>query len=42
MTNNEGAPTAECAVSAETLSLALGQVLFAVGKGQDVLNWPAS
>ena len=30
MTKNEAAPTAECVVSAHTLSLALGQVLFAV------------
>ena len=32
MTDNQGTPTAECTVSAEALSLALGQVLFAAGK----------
>ena len=33
MTDNESAPPAECTVSAKALSLALGQVLFAVSKG---------
>jgi DNA-binding transcriptional MerR regulator len=32
MTTNEGAPTGSCTVSAEALSLALGQVLFAASK----------
>jgi hypothetical protein len=32
MTDNEGAPTAECTIGANTLGRALGQVLFAASK----------